>query len=743
MKKSPPVRIRQKIRHAIRVTAISGILILGLFFSIYMSVSQWRQMQDNIRAHARRTGSGCIFSLSFDDPQAANESLQSLNVLKPFEAGAVYRKDGVLFTQYSPNAYDLPEKIDPAEIRTRRVSLKHLTVSEPVLSGSEVIGYVTIVYSLSGFYLTLLYSLIVMVVGLLMAQWLEFIIGRRFQQMLATPIEELSATVQQVTETGDYSVRADERMQYEIGRLARDFNKMLTEVELRDEMLLLKERRFRAMVDQSVDIILLVRENGQLADCNPLAIKSFHMEHDRLLSLRIEEIIPSFDAEMFSRLWTEAVSGEHPVITTLLQRDEHPAIHAEVKLGILRQEEGELLLVAFCRDITLRMEAAQKLKRTEEHLQHSQKMDSIGQLAGGVAHDFNNMLMGITGAAELLRFNLDEEDLEYLDIILTSAKRASELTKKLLVFSRKKEMEAVPFDVCQCVRDALVLLEHSVDPRIRIITNYDASNPMVSGENSLIQNVILNLGINARDAIVGDGEIHFSVHNTQLSLEDCEKMSFDLIPGEYVHIEVQDTGGGIPEEVQKRIFEPFYTTKDIGKGTGMGLSTAYGTLMEHGGAISVQSRVGEGSTFSILLPAIRYRSEMDAASVMAPLSSGNATILLVDDEQVVRTPVAKFLRRQGYTVREAENGKQGLQLYLENSTEIDLVILDMLMPQMNGADCFREMKKICPEVRAIMISGYTKYATASELEQEGVRMVLRKPFSHKELCLAVENIITA
>ena len=377
----------------------------------------------------------------------------------------------------------------------------------------------------------------------------------------------------------------------------------------------------------------------------------------------------------------------------------------------------------------------------QEELHQSRKMDAVGQLAGGVAHDFNNMLGGIMGAADVLKLKLrDDADFRrFLDMIADSVQRASDLTAKLLTFARKQSIGSTPVDVHDAVREAVSLLENTIDRRIRLESHLDADASVVVGDLSQLQNAFLNLGINAAHAMPDGGTLTFLSRRVDLSPLDCSTDLFDLRPGSYVEIEIRDTGCGIPAKHLSRIFDPFFTTKPEGKGTGLGLSAVFGTVRRHGGAVRVYSEEGRGTVFRIWLPVAEGRAVPAAPSLEAV--SGNGRVLVVDDEPVMRATAEAILTELGYEVLLAENGREGLARFQETHAEIDLVLLDMIMPEMNGRDCFLAMREIDPRVRVVLSSGFTLDEDLDDLREKGLRGFVRKPYRVATLSHALADAL--
>jgi PAS domain S-box-containing protein len=380
-------------------------------------------------------------------------------------------------------------------------------------------------------------------------------------------------------------------------------------------------------------------------------------------------------------------------------------------------------------------------KRLEAQIRQTQKMDVIGQLAGGVAHDFNNMLTAILGSAELLARHVKDDDaaMKLLGSIQKAASRSADLTGQLLAFSRKGQKNAVHVWIDSTVHEAISLLERTIDKKITLQTRLVAKNARVTGDPTLLQNALLNLGVNARDAMPDGGVITFATANVELDSRYCESSAFSITPGQYVEISVSDTGTGMSKEIVQRVFEPFFTTKEVGKGTGLGLAAVYGTITDHHGCISIYSEPGIGTVFKLYLPL--SGEEKNETACPEELLHGSGGVLLVDDEEILRTVGQALLEDLGYRVYLAEDGEQALEVFAREKNDISLVILDMLMPRMGGKETLVRLMESFPDTRVLISSGFHQEGTAGELEKLGARGFLRKPYLRQELCKAVSEAL--
>ncbi|HXU82728.1 MAG TPA: response regulator [Polyangia bacterium] len=405
--------------------------------------------------------------------------------------------------------------------------------------------------------------------------------------------------------------------------------------------------------------------------------------------------------------------------------------------------EGCIAHETAVQQVSERERAEREREVMREQLQQSQKLEAIGRLAGGVAHDFNNLLTTIRGHAELLRRGTTEDTTvrRDLDAILTASKRAAELTGQLLAFSRRGKLRAEDVNLDKLIEEVARLLSHTVDPRIEIVCRFGLMGAAVTGDPSRLQSALLNLAVNARDAMPDGGCLTFSTTPVELDDAFCRRLAMPTTPGTYAQIRVADTGVGMDPEMSKRVFEPFFTTKEIGRGTGLGLAAVYGTVKSHGGSIEVRSSPGEGSTFTLYLPVTRPRVAAHPTPPEGTWLEGRGTLLLVDDQPEVRRVTANILERLGYVVLSADDGVSALEVFDRERERIRLVLLDVRMPRMDGAETLRRLRKIAPNLPVVIVSGFGADKDLETIRAIGVQAVVEKPFTVAELSEAVARAL--
>ena len=381
-------------------------------------------------------------------------------------------------------------------------------------------------------------------------------------------------------------------------------------------------------------------------------------------------------------------------------------------------------------------------RKLEEQLRHSQKMEAMGLLAGGIAHDFNNLLTGILGYANLLcrGKEVGPEVARAAGIIQRSAERASQLTSQLLGFAEQGKNLNVPVELGGVIASVTGVLERTRDPRIRIVSTLRPERGCVLGDPSQMDQVVMNLAINACDAMPRGGQLKITTEPVTLDEAFCREREW-MSPGKHLLLSVSDTGEGISPENLERIFDPFFTTKARGKGTGLGLSMVFGIVKNHGGCVDVRSEEGVGTVFRVFLPESPGGAPEEKAVKDETMPPGRGRILLVDDQEAVREVARDMLEALGYEVIAAADGLEGISRYRELWREIDLVILDMVMPNMSGGDCFRLMREINPKANVVLSSGYSMDGSIQDAMNKGIAAFIQKPYRLEELSRVVGTAV--
>ena len=480
--------------------------------------------------------------------------------------------------------------------------------------------------------------------------------------------------------------------------------------------------------------MLKIADDGTLLELNDQARDILSIEADEPL-VPIFELVEGMGRPIMD--WLVDATAGRGLLKPEIVRATVPGQELYLQITLSRSfEQGRAVLYGILNDAT-------ELKTLEAQFVQSQKMQAIGQLAGGVAHDFNNLLTAISGHCDLLLLHHDAGDPEYADLIQISqnANRAASLVGQLLAFSRKQNLKPQALDLRDTMLDLAHLLNRLIGEKLTLDVTHAPGPQMIRADRRQLEQVIVNLVVNARDAMPDGGKISVQTRSEFLSQE----MIWDrarLMPGEYVVIEVSDTGVGIPTDVVSKIFEPFYTTKNPGEGTGLGLSTAYGIVKQTGGYIFVDSEPGEGTLFSLYFPASSETvSEPEAAAPSSEASTrrGDGVILLVEDEAPVRAFASRALRLRGYTVIEAEDAEVALLILEDKSLKFDMFVTDVIMPGMDGPTWVRQALKERPDTRVVFVSGYAEEGRAEKQARIPNSVFLPKPFSLQQLTALVQE----
>ncbi len=457
-----------------------------------------------------------------------------------------------------------------------------------------------------------------------------------------------------------------------------------------------------------------------------------------------ELIVPESEKKPIGKIWKILLNNKSSSQSSNenITKDGRIILCEWYNTPLVDQDNNVVGVASLVRDITEGRQAEEDKKILETQLYQAQKMESIGRLAGGIAHDFNNILVGIMGFAEMLK--MKHQDLSTFEgkaasTILSSAERAADLTNQILGFARGGKYNPVILNINESIKNTIEVTEKIFEKNIRIQFDFEENIKPIEADQNQIRQVFNNLFINAKEAMPEGGILTLKTENTDFDSKYAKNHP-DISTGKYIKISVADSGKGMTKEICDRIFEPFFSTKSVGKSSGLGLATVYGIIKNHNGHIDVSSTPGSGSIFTILFPV--SDKTIKKADIETEIIKGDgATILIVDDEDVVRNFSENMLRSLGYKTLSAPNGKKGLEIYKKQKDKIDLVILDLIMPVMAGKETYMKLKKISPTIKVILASGYSKDEKATEILRQGAMGFIQKPFRILELSKIVNNIL--
>lgn len=495
-------------------------------------------------------------------------------------------------------------------------------------------------------------------------------------------------------------------------------------------------------VDNAGDAAFWMGPDAKFIYVNDTACSSLGYSREELLSMTVPDIDLNLPAAAWPEHWQEVRSRGSFIVESQHRTRDSRVFPVEITVNYL-EFEGKEYNCVFARDITERKEAEKEKERMQVQLRQAQKMEAVGTLAGGIAHDFNNLLQAVQGYAQLLLLRKDGDDdgQRELQQIVRAATRGAELTQQLLTFSRKIESELQPIDFNREVENVRLLLERTIPKMIEVEFRLAEDLKMVNADPGQVEQILVNLAVNGKDAMPDGGKLIVETANVILDQDYC-KIHRVANPGNYVQLTVTDTGHGIDKMTIEHIFEPFYTTKETGKGTGLGLATVYGIVKSHNGHIVCYSEPDEGTTFKIYLPTIDSTEEARKAEEhMSAPEGGSETILLVDDEEPIRSLGTQILEEFGYTVLTAADGESALQLYSEEQKKIDLVILDLIMPGMGGKLCLVELLKINLKAKVTIASGYSPDGPTREILKNEAKGFISKPYDLRQMLKVVREVL--
>ena len=514
--------------------------------------------------------------------------------------------------------------------------------------------------------------------------------------------------------------------------------KALRESEKRNKELYTEAKKteelYRSLFRCSADAIVTYDLEGKIEFLNPSFTQIFGWTLDEMKGKQIP-FIHEFRKEMIETAIRDLIDQGIPcgVFETKCRTKDRRLLDVSVSASRHNDYKGESMGTLFIlRDIS-------EKKRVEAQMHYIERMEAIGTLAGGIAHDFNNLMMGMLGNISLTLYDIGPDDPIYkrLKTVERLIQSGSELTSKLLGYARKGKYELKLIDLNKIIKESSATFGRT---RKEIVISTDLAEDLypVKADESQIEQVLINLFINAADAMSGGGDLFLQTAN--VTHNEMKGSPYTPKHGKYIMIKVKDNGTGMDQETVKRIFQPFFTTKDMGLGSGLGLASTYGIVKGHGGYIDVESEKGHGSVFSIFIPAEEESVQKDRI-VSETIEEGDETILLVDDEDIIIDVGSQLLEKLGYTVFDARGGIEAIQIYQENKDNIDMIILDMIMPDMGGSDVYDKIKAIDPNVKVLLSSGYSIDGQATEILKRGCNGFIQKPFNLKRLSRKIREVL--
>jgi PAS domain S-box-containing protein len=494
------------------------------------------------------------------------------------------------------------------------------------------------------------------------------------------------------------------------------------------------EQIYRSLLHSSADAIATYDLEGRTVYISPAFTKIFGWTLEEMEGKRMP-FVPQSESESTMAIIRDLVENGTPCqgFEAIRYTKDGRLLDVSISASRYNDHEGNPIgTLVILRDIS-------EKKRLEAQLQYIERMEAIGTLAGGIAHDFNNLMMGMLGNISLILYDLGSESPHYekLKNIEKLIQSGSKLTSQLLGYARKGKYEVRPINLNQLVKESSETFGRT---RKEIVIYRELAEDLssVMADAAQIQQVLMNLFINAADAMPGGGDLFLKTMN--VTHDDIGDKPYKPKSGDYILLKVKDTGTGMDQKIMDRIFEPFFTTKELGRGSGLGLASVYGIIKGHGGYIDVESKKGQGVIFNIYLPASE-ESVQKTPEISGRIMEGNETILLVDDEALVIDVGVQLLEKLGYTVFEAQSGRDAIRIFTEHNRTIDMLILDMVMPGMGGGEVYDQIKRIDPKVKVLLSSGYSIDGQATEILNRGCEGFIQKPFNMEDLSKKIREVL--
>lgn len=704
-----------------------------------------------------------VIPLEDDNKSNANEILASLRVKESIEYASIYNRNRSLFGVYGRDSESLTDEKIPKYRDGRgyeyteegRLVMWQAIVREDVQIGSIVIQ--SDLGELSELFRQI-YTVIFM--SLFLSLGLGYILAKELQANLSKPILSLSETAKQISEDKDFSARATKFGDDEVGVLTDSFNDMLEQIQISNTALKESQERYRSFVQNSSEPTFRIDYDPPIPINFPISEqlgmhrsrativqnnKAFRdlygfEEHDEISYADIHEMI---DEEIVRSAFSPVLPMANIETKMVVTEDNERVLLTSIVRTV---EQGSLIRMWITqRDVTELRKAEEEQDSLQRQLIQVQKMDSVGQLAGGIAHDFNNILVAILGYVELAQ-GLDEEAglpepiSSYHREIEQAANRAASLTRQLLAFSRRQIMELKRININEMLSDLEDLLKRLIPETIDMEFTQSEEPAIILADLVQLEQVVINMAVNARDAMPDGGKISLCVRHVTFDEEYVQDHPWAKI-GNFIVLEIVDTGSGMPPEVQEKVFEPFFTTKPMDKGTGLGMSVALGIIEQHNGFIQVYSEEGMGSDIKIYLPSIRSRSVSKPKEIIESAPKGSETVLLVEDEDQVRNIARTILERSGYSVIEAKDGEEGLAMYEQHKDSIQLLLLDVVMPKLGGEEVMKALREQGVTVPIVFTSGYSGGGIHDGFILEEGFEFLAKPYNRKKLQEKIRHVL--
>lgn len=751
-------KIKNKLIAIILSVTIFILVIAFTIFIIYEKNSRLESLKVEITTAAELTANNLIAALDFaEDVEEINGVLSFLSEVPAIENGFAYDDENQLTGVFHRTNAD---KIEPPIVIAREpffeIRGQFIYMSQPIEFKGQYKGTLYLRASTEKLQEQIRRFVIYMILLVLALILLSVFLANKLQGIISKPVLSLVDVSRKVSSEGNYALRVQKKNNDEIGMLYDAFNEMMEQVLRRNmERDLvegeLKNARFflSSVIESMPSLLIVIEQNGNITQWNESTAKIIGIGAGEAVGKNLWELLPDFTEfkESIPRLSGEEKSLEFYKKLIKIKGDPfyfNGSIYPLMEAG----KSGNSKYVLLLNNVT-------EIELKERQLRQSQKMETVGNLAGGLAHDFNNVLGGIIGTISLFKYKIAKNkeitqiDTEkYFNTIEEAANRASDMVQHLLSLTRKQELSFTPIDLNDTVKSIVKICGNTFDKSIEIETEYYKDRAMTKADPTQIEQSLLNLCINASHAMTimrKDSERYGGVLNISLKKVVVDKyfrrVHEEAGEPDYWDISVSDTGVGMDQKLVAKIFDPFFTTKGEGTGTGLGLSMVYNIIKQHRGFIDVYSREDIGATFHIYLPILKGEFTEEELKEPEEIPQGEGLVLVVDDEEVMRQTAKSILMECGYRVIQAENGEQAVKVFRKHKKEIKAVLLDMVMPKLSGRQSYLQMAKIKKKVKVLLVSGFKQDHRVDSILKLGVKGFLQKPYTLATLAKRIHRLI--
>jgi len=750
MKRFRDISIRKKLTIIITLTSIITVTFACAAFIATELYSFRRLMIDQNMTLARMIGVNCQAALTFSDKKAAELTLSSLNAVPDVISGSVYLPDGKFFARYASDGghgaqFSFPVQMGSLQPQERykkihemiqegpQFSEGHLELLQPITMDQETIGYIYLQSSLKNLHSRLYWYSAICGIILLLSSLVAYFLAFSFQRKVSKPILDLALKMSNVSIQKDYSIRIKKQGNDELGTLFEGFNEMLTQIQERDEALYFTQ----FFIDHMDDSAFWVDSEARFIYVNNSMCSVLEYSREEILFMTIHDIDPNYPIKVWQSHWDLILKRKSFTFESEHMKKNGERFPVEIVVNCVEFKEKQYYC-AFARDIRER-------KQMESQLEQAQKLEAIGTLTGGVAHDLNNILGSLVGYPELILMDLPEKSplQEPLISIKESGEKAAAIIQDLLTLARRGAVVQVVVNLNQIVSDYLNTPSHKAlakfHPDVEFEVDLESNLFNNLGSSVHLSKTIMNLVSNAAESMPQGGKVSISTKNQYL---DKPLIGFDQIQeGDYVVLIVSDTGSGISLEDQSKIFEPFYTKKIMGRsGTGLGMTVVRGTVEDHNGYIDIKSTEGEGSRFYLYFPVTRKEVLVKEDYHSIESYRGNEKILVVDDVKEQREVATKMLTFLGYIVETVASGEDAID-YMKRNTA-DLLLLDMIMdPGIDGLETYKKILETHPKQKAVIASGFSETERVKETLKLGAGAYVKKPYLLESIGASIRSVL--